>query len=361
MEESLPASPAPGHRGRGAQSQMVQRFASLHVDYDEGDGPPRVETKFYRDHASSIISKNSSPDLPFEASLNPYRGCEHGCAYCYARPTHEYLGFSSGLDFESRILVKEDAPRLLRELFSKTSYVPTKLSFSGVTDPYQPVERKLQLTRRCLEVLAECRHPVVMITKNHLITRDVDLLAELARYGAAAAYISVTTLDAGLAHELEPRASSPKQRLEAIRILRDAGVPVGVSVAPMIPGLNDTELPKILEAAVGAGAEFAGYTVVRLPFGVKDVFAQWLVDHRPGLRDKILGRIEETQGRTLSHGDFGKRLKGEGVWAAQIAAMFQVTVKRLGIQHRRPEVSSESFRRPRDPSGQLDLFSDQDL
>ncbi|MCB1208574.1 MAG: PA0069 family radical SAM protein [Verrucomicrobiales bacterium] len=361
MHKDPSGSPSLGQRGRGAQSQTVQRFASLHVDYDEGEGPEKVETKFYRDHASSIISKNSSPDLPFEASLNPYRGCEHGCAYCYARPTHEYLGFSSGLDFESRILVKDDAPALLRSTFSKPSYLPVKLSFSGVTDPYQPVERRLQLTRRCLEVLAECRHPVVMITKNHLITRDIDLLAELAGHEAASAYVSITTLDAGLAHELEPRASSPKQRLEAIRSLREAGIPVGVSVAPMIPGLNDSELPKILEAAVAAGAEFAGYTVVRLPFGVKDVFAQWLNDHRPGQKDKILGRIEETQGRTLSHAEFGKRLKGEGLWAAQIAAMFKVTVKRLGIQHRRPDVSALAFRRPRDSSGQMDLFSDQDL
>jgi DNA repair photolyase len=356
MKGSQPSSQSPKQRGRGAQVQTAQRFASLHVDYDDGEGPERVATKFFRDHASTIISKHSSPDLPFEASLNPYRGCEHGCAYCYARPTHEYLGFSSGLDFESRILVKEDAPELLRTAFAKPSYVPVKLSFSGVTDPYQPVEKRLNLTRRCLEVLAECRHPVVMITKNHLITRDVDLLAELARHDAAAVYVSITTLDADLAHQLEPRASSPKQRLEAIRVLRDAGVPVGVSAAPMIPGLNDAELPKILEAAVAAGAQFAGYTVVRLPFGVKDVFARWLDDHRPSEKEKILGRIEETQGRTLSHAEFGKRLKGEGVWAQQIGAMFKVTLLRLGLLHRRPEVSATAFRRPLDDSGQLDLF-----
>lgn len=345
-----------GIRGRGAAVNPDQRFAELHVDYDEGEAPEKVTTKFLRDFSSSIISRNSSPDLPFEASLNPYRGCEHGCAYCYARPTHEYLGFSAGVDFESRIMVKEDAPALLRAELLKPSYKPVTLSLSGVTDPYQPIEKKLRITRGCLEVLAECRHPVVLITKNHLITRDVDLLAELARHSATAVYISLTTLDTDLAHKLEPRASSPKMRLEAIRILHEAGVPVGVSTAPIIPGLNDSEIPALIEAARAAGAQFAGYTVVRLPFAVKDVFRAWLDQHFPGMRDKILSRIEETQGRTLSHGDFGKRLKGVGVWSEQIAALFKVSIKRAGMYHRRPEVNAEAFRRPRDAGGQMELF-----
>ncbi len=343
-------------RGRGAGENPDQRFSELHVDYDEGEAPAKVATKFFRDHATTIISRNSSPDLPFEASLNPYRGCEHGCAYCYARPTHEYLGFSAGLDFESRIMVKEDAPRLLRETFSKPSYKPVTLSLSGVTDPYQPVEKRLRITRGCLEVLAECRHPVVLITKNHLITRDADLLEELARHQATAAYISITSLDAKLAHELEPRASAPRQRLEAIRELSARGIPVGVSAAPMIPGLNDSEMPKILEAAKEAGASFAGYTVVRLPHSVKAVFADWLEEHRPGSKDKILSRIAETQGGSLSHGEFGKRLRGVGVWSEQIGMLFKVARQRAGLGKRRAEVSAAAFRRPREIGGQMDLF-----
>lgn len=351
-EGARPARP----KGRGAGENPDQRFRELHVAYDEGESPEKVTTKFFRDHASTIISRNSSPDLPFEASLNPYRGCEHGCAYCYARPTHEYLGFSAGLDFESRIMVKEEAPRLLRDAFSKPGYKPVTLSLSGVTDPYQPVERRLGITRGCLEVLAECRHPVVLITKNLLITRDADYLEELARHGATAAYISITSLDSKLAHELEPRASSPSQRLEAIRALAEKGIPVGVSVAPIIPGLNDPEIPSILEAAAEAGASFAGYTVVRLPHAVKEVFSDWLEEHRPGSKEKILARIAETQGGTMSHGEFGKRLMGQGVWSEQIRMLFRVSKRRYGLGNRRPEVSAAAFRRPREMGGQMDLF-----
>jgi DNA repair photolyase len=348
--------PLPGVRphGRGAAVNTEQRFSELQVQYDPGEEPPRVATKIFRDHSSSIISRHNSPDLPFAASLNPYRGCEHGCAYCYARPTHEWLGFSAGVDFESRIVIKENAPALLRAELANEKYVPENLSLSGVTDPYQPLEKKLQITRGCLAVLAECRHPVVLITKNHLITRDIDHLAELARFQATAAYISITTLDADLARKMEPRASSPKMRLEAIRALHEAGISVGVSIAPIIPGLNDSEIPAIMQAAKEAGAQFAGYTVVRLPFSVKDVFALWLEEHFPGMKDKVLGRIEETQGRTLSHGDFGKRLKGVGVWADQVAQMFKVSLKRAGMLHRRPEVSAGHFRRPQ-VGGQMEL------
>lgn len=349
-------TPSAGIRGRGAAFNPARRFTELEIEYDPGESPEKIATKFLRDHSSTIISRNSSPDLPFEASLNPYRGCEHGCAYCYARPTHEYLGFSAGVDFESRIMVKENAPALLRAELLKPSYKPVTLSLSGVTDPYQPVEKKLCITRGCLEVLAEARHPVVLITKNHLITRDLDHLAELARHHATAAYISLTTLDSDLARKLEPRASSPKMRLEAIRLLHEAGVPVGVSTAPIIPGLNDSEIPALIDAARAAGAQFAGYTVVRLPFAVKDIFIAWLDQHFPGMRDKVLSRIEETQGATLSHGEFGKRLKGVGVWSQQTAALFRVSIQRAGMLHRRPEVSSAAFRRPRDASGQMELF-----
>ena len=343
-------------RGRGAPINPDQRFSALHVTYDDGEAPARVATQVFRDHSSTIITRNSSPDLSFEASLNPYRGCEHGCAYCYARPTHEYLGFSAGYDFESKIMVKENAATLLRAEFTRPSYKPLKLSCSGVTDPYQPLEKKLQITRRCLEVLAECRNPVVFITKNHLITRDLDLLAQLAQHQAVAAYISVTTLDPVLAHKLEPRASSPAQRLDAIRQLRAAGIPVGVSMAPVIPALTDEEIPAILNAAAEAGAQFVGTTVVRLPFSVKDIFSAWLDTHFPERKDKVLGRIRAMQGATLSHKDFGTRLKGEGIWAEQIHAMVKVSMKRAGFASGRPEVSGAAFCRPREIGGQLDLF-----
>lgn len=342
--------------GRGAAANTEQRFSQIQVAYDPGEEPARVQTKFFHDHSTAIISRHNSPDLPFEASLNPYRGCEHGCAYCYARPTHEWLGYSAGVDFESRIMVKAQAPAILRAELSKEKYKPERLSLSGVTDCYQPVEKRLEITRSCLAVLAECRHPVVMITKNHLITRDVDYLSELARYQATAAYISITSLDADLARKLEPRASSPKMRLEAIRTLAAHGIPVGVSVAPIIPGLNDSEIPAILNAARDAGAQFAGYTVVRLPFSVKDVFTGWLQEHFPGMKEKVLNRIEETQGRTLSHPEFGKRLKGTGVWSEQIAQIFQIARKRAGLEHRRVEVTATHFRRPREIGGQMELW-----
>jgi len=343
-------------RGRGSGINPDQRFTGQHLAYDEGESPERLATQLFSDHSQSIITRNDSPDLSFEASLNPYRGCEHGCAYCYARPTHEYLGFSSGYDFESKIMVKEDAPALLRAEFSKPRYRPLKLACSGITDPYQPIEKKLQITRRCLEVLAECRHPVVFITKNHLITRDIDLLGELAQHQAVAVYISLTTLDPNLAHKLEPRASSPTQRLDAIRQLHDAGIPVGVSMAPIIPALNDEEIPALLQAAAQAGAQFVGSTIVRLPFSVKDIFAAWLDQHYPQRKDKVLGRIRAMQGPTLSHHDFGTRLKGEGFWADQIQQLTTVSLKRAGLQSSRPDVSSTAFRRPREIGGQMDLW-----
>ena len=343
-------------RGRGAGENMAQRFTEMHVDYDAGEAPERVPTKIFIDHSSSVISRNNSPDLGFEASLNPYRGCEHGCAYCYARPTHEYLGFSAGLDFESRIVIKPDAPRLLRAEFMKPRYRPATLNMSGVTDCYQPLEKKLRITRGCLEVLAEFRHPVVLITKNRLVTRDVDLLAELAHHNAAAVCLSVTSLDAKLAHKLEPRASAPQQRIEAIRTLHAAGVPVGASLAPVIPGLNDHEMPAILDAVAAAGARFAFYTIVRLPFAVKDVFANWLEVNFPDRKEKILGRIRESQGETMAHREFGRRFTGTGVWSEQIEQMFRVSMRRCGLAAQdRLELSTAAFRRPTDATGQMSL------
>lgn len=331
------------------------RFSALQMEYDPGEEPEKIATKFYHDDSQSIITHHNSPDLGFSASLNPYRGCEHGCAYCYARPTHEYLGFSAGVDFETRIMVKEKAPDLLRAELLRPKYVPALMAMSGITDCYQPVERRLEITRGCLKVLVECRHPVSLITKNYLITRDVDLLAELARYNACAACLSITSLDADLARKLEPRAASPRQRLEAVRVLSEAGVPVSVNIAPIIPGLNDSEVPAIMAAARDAGAVSAGYTVVRLPFSVKEVFALWLEEHFPLMKDKVLGRIEETQGRTLSHGEFGKRLHGVGVWADQIAQIFEVSKKRVKMPETRRQLTAEHFRRPA-VGGQMELF-----
>jgi DNA repair photolyase len=350
-----PQAPLQRPRGRGAAENTQQRFTEMQMTYDAGETPTKVGTKFYVDHSRTVITKNASPDVGIEAGLNPYRGCEHGCAYCYARPTHEYLGFSAGIDFESRIMVKPDAPQLLREVLMKPSYKPVVLSLSGVTDCYQPIEKKLRITRGCLEVLAEFRHPVTLITKNHLITRDIDVLTELAKHNAVSVCLSVTSLDAKLAHVLEPRASAPQQRLAAVRQLHEAGIPVSVNVAPLIPALNDHEIPAIIDAAYAAGACSAGYTVVRLPFSVKEVFAQWLEQYFPERKEKVLGRIRESQGRTLSHPEFGSRIHGVGVWAEHIAQVFRVSIIHSGMaERRRPELTTAAFRRP-PRGGQMEL------
>ncbi|MGH7162311.1 MAG: PA0069 family radical SAM protein [Planctomycetota bacterium] len=334
-------------RGRGAVANPPNRFAELRVEADPSDAEaPAPGTEFFRDDSRTVIARNESPDVGFEASVNPYRGCEHGCAYCYARPTHEFLGFSAGLDFETKILVKEDAPRLLRRELSAPSWTPRTIAMSGVTDPYQPVERRLGLTRRCLEVLAEFRNPVAVVTKNRLVARDADLLAELARHRAAAVFLSVTTLHAELAGKLEPRASRPELRLEAIAELARAGVPVGVLTAPVIPGLNDHEIPAVLRAAARAGARFAGYVLLRLPFGVRPLFEAWLERHEPLKKGKVLGRIRGARSGRLNDPRFGTRMAGEGGLARQIAQLFRVSCRRAGLSARGPELSVSAFRRP---------------
>src|SRR6476620_6031566 len=306
--------------GRGAGFNPANRFEALHLEPDpeEEHDPerPRRQTVYYRDFTRTIIAHNDSPDVGFESSLNPYRGCEPGCIYCYARPTHEFLGFSAGLDFESRIMVKEDAPELLAAELSSPRWKPQTLVMSGVTDPYQPVERRLKITRRCLEVLARFRNPVGIITKNQLVIRDVDLLIELASHDAAAVNISVTSIDPKLQRILEPRASSPRARLDAIARLRKAGIPVGVMVAPIIPGLTDHEVPAILQACADAGAQFAGYTVVRLPFAVAPLFERWLAEHFPDRKEKVLGRIRHLRGGgRLNDPRFNSRMRGVGIFA----------------------------------------------
>jgi DNA repair photolyase len=325
------------------------------VDWNPEDDPlPR--TQFLKDHSQTIIATNESPDVGFETSINPYRGCEHGCIYCYARPFHEYLGFSSGLDFESKIMVKEDAAALLRRELSSPKWEPQLIALSGVTDCYQPAEKKMRLTRGCLEVLAEFRNPAIIITKNHLVTRDVDLLAELARHRAVVVHLSITTLDPHLARAMEPRASIPAKRLEAVRILADAGVPVGVLVAPIIPGLSDHEVPALIDEAANAGATHAGYTILRLPYAVKDLFTHWLEQNFPDRSAKVLNRVRELRDGKLNRSNFGERFHAKGVFAEQIRALFDVACRKSGLATHWPEVSVESFRRPEEPKAQMRLF-----
>jgi DNA repair photolyase len=336
-------------RGRGAAENPANRFERLHLERDEDWNPDEdaaLTTQFYRDASASLLNYNDSPDIGFNASINPYRGCEHGCIYCYARPTHEYLGFSAGLDFESRIMVKDRAPELLRKELASPKWQPQVIAMSGVTDCYQPVERRLQLTRRCLEVLAEFRNPVGIVTKNHLVTRDIDLLGELAAHRAAVVFVSLTTLDSALAAKLEPRASWPAHRLAAIKTLSRAGIPVGVMTAPIIPALNDHEIPNLLGAAVDAGAQFAGYVTLRLPFGLGPLFEDWLARHFPERKEKVLNRVRALRGGKLNDANFGTRMRGEGVFADQIEALFEMACRKAGIGGRSPELSVAAFRVP---------------
>lgn len=343
------ASERPVIRGRGAAENPPNRFETLSYvrDLDELDAEsPAPETQFVKDPSRSLIAYNESPDVGFEASINPYRGCEHGCSYCYARPTHEYLGFSAGLDFETKILVKENAPALLRRELSSPRWKPQPLAISGVTDPYQPVERHLRLTRGCLEVLAAFRNPVVIITKNSLVTRDLDLLTELAGHHAAAVYLSITTLDASLARTMEPRTSHPTRRLAAIEALARAAVPVGVMVAPVIPGLTDHEMPAIIAAAAKAGATFAGYIPLRLPHAVAPLFEVWLSQHLPGKKDRVLNRIRAIRGGRLNDPRFGSRMKGKGIFAKQIEDLFTLACRKAGLGERNLDLSGAAFRHP---------------
>jgi DNA repair photolyase len=342
---------------RGAPENPANRFEKIHLEPDADWNPdddvlPR--TQFLVDHSQAAISYNDSPDIGFNASLNPYRGCEHGCIYCYARPTHEFLGFSAGLDFESKIMVKQNAPELLRRELSAPKWQPQVIVMSGVTDCYQPVERKLKLTRRCLEVLLEFRNPVAIITKNFLVTRDLDLLAGLAKHQCASVCLSVTSLDNDLRKVMEPRTSPPAARLNAIRKLSEAGVPVSVNVAPIIPGLTDHEMPKILQAAHDAGATSAGYTVVRLPYANAPLFEQWLQVHFPERKEKVLNRLKAMRGGKLYDAQWGKRFSGEGIFAEQIAQMFEVARRKAGFKEDYAELSTAAFRRP--GGTQLSLF-----
>lgn len=314
----------------------------------------RIE--YVADSSRSIVSENSSPDIPFRYSINPYRGCIHGCAYCYARPGHEYLGFNAGLDFETKIVVKRDAPVLFREFLGKASWVPEPITFSGVTDCYQPAEREFRLTRQCLEVAWACRQPVSLITKNALVLRDLDLLQSLAANNLLHVFVSITTLDPDLAREMEPRTSTPAARLRAVRMLTDAGIPVGVMTAPLIPGLTDSEIPQLLEAAKEAGAITANYILLRLPLTVEPVFREWVERTQPLKAEKILGRVQTARGGKMNSSVWGQRMVGEGQIAEQIKTLFRVFRQKHGLDGQMPEQRCDLFQPPTPKSGQLRLF-----
>ncbi|MDB5478426.1 MAG: repair photolyase [Alphaproteobacteria bacterium] len=352
-EKTIPITNVP--RGRGALENPAGRFESLHVEADPDNGPevdedgvimpPRqIRTQVFRDKTRSIISTNDSPDLCSDTTLNPYRGCEHGCIYCYARPTHEYLGLSAGLDFETKIFAKPDAPKLLEEKLKSPAWQPRTIFLSGITDPYQPLEKKLKITRDCLQVLADFCNPVSFITKNHLVTRDIDLLSQLAEKKAACVNISITTLERDLCRKMEPRASTPSLRLKAIEALSKAGIPVNVMIGPVLPGLTEHEIPAILESAASAGAVAAGYTMLRLPYGVKDLFQTWLQEHYPDRADKVLNRIRSIRDGKLNSSEYGSRMKGEGFYAQQISQVFDLAKRKYGLTKRMP-LSAESFNR----------------
>ena len=350
----MPPLPPPG---RGTGLMPANRFERLHLEPDPDADPeeqPHPQTQFFPDATESLLVANDSPDVRYRYGMNPYRGCEHGCAYCYARPYHDYLGWNSGLDFETRILVKLRAPDLLRAELSAPRWQPEPIALSGATDCYQPAERRFRITRGLLEVCREFGQPVFVITKNALVTRDLDLLADLARHHGIGVHVSLTTLDSDLAGRLEPRASRPTARLRAIRELAAAGIPVGVMVAPVIPGLTDHELPALLAAAAAAGAQRAGYVVLRLPHTVKDVFLNWLDVHAPGKKERVLSRLRDLRGGRLYDADWATRMKGQGIFAEHLRTLFAVTTRRLGLNTAPLELSTAHFRRPGE---QLQLFA----
>jgi DNA repair photolyase len=363
-------------KGRGATNNMQGRFeVDRREEFDDGWAaedelqdeqlaPAPIRTIVTEEQAKSILSRNASPDLPFNVSLNPYRGCEHGCIYCFARPTHSYLGLSPGLDFESRIFAKVNAPELLLRELARPSYVAESIALGINTDAYQPCERGLMLTRRILQVLHDCEHPLALITKSSLIERDIDLLAGMAAKRQAVAAVTIATLDASIARTLEPRAATPARRLRTIRTLAEAGIPVSVSIAPMIPFITEPDLERVMEAAAEAGAVRAGYTVLRLPWEVNPLFKNWLQAHFPERANRVMNRIREMRGGADYDADFATRMRGEGVWADLLRQRFEKAVLRFGLgrggsfgtlntsRFRRPYVQPEKDRL----SGQMGLF-----
>jgi DNA repair photolyase len=373
-DREFPVAPPAPLKGRGAVTNMQGRYEKderervddgwLHIseDGEDQDAPP-LRTQIFEERAKTILTRNNSPDIPFSVSLNPYRGCEHGCIYCFARPTHSYLGLSPGLDFESRIYAKINAGELLERELAKPNYKPEPIALGVNTDAYQPVEREMKLTRRVIEILRDCGHPFAAITKSSLIERDIDLLAPMAARGQVMAAITVTTLDPDIARTLEPRAATPSRRLRTIRTLAEAGIPVGVSIAPVIPFVTEPDLERVLEACAEAGATSASYIVLRLPWEVAPLFKDWLAAHFPDRADRVMSRVRDMRGGKDYDSDFAKRMKGEGLWADMLKQRFAKATKRIGLnqrshgildmsEFRRPIV--ETFKRPANP--QLDLF-----
>ncbi|WP_347815633.1 PA0069 family radical SAM protein [Achromobacter mucicolens] len=318
--------------------------------------PSAPKTTVTAEEARKILSRNDSPDIPFDVAANPYRGCEHGCVYCYARPTHSYLGYSPGLDFETRLVAKANAVQALRAELARPGYKPSPINIGSATDAYQPIERDWRLTRGMLELMLETRHPVTIVTKNALVARDLDLLAALAQQNLVVVYISITTLDAGMARTLEPRAAAPWRRLEAVRSLTDAGVPVGVLVAPVIPFINDESMEHILQEAKAAGAHYASYTVLRLPWEVKTLFEDWLNAHYPDRAQRVLHRIEDLRNGRRNDPNFGSRMRGTGIWADLLRQRFAVATRKLGLNRTRLSLDGSRFAPPVGPGASASLF-----
>jgi DNA repair photolyase len=348
-------------KGRGARSNASSRYDSEErVRFDDGwtnedETPPPLKTEIIRDSTRTIIARNDSPDISFDRSVNPYRGCEHGCIYCFARPTHAYLGLSPGLDFESKLLVKPDAAKLLEAELRKPSYRPQVIAMGTNTDPYQPIERDWRITRSVLQVLSDFKHPVGIVTKSAAIERDIDILGPMAAEGLAKVALSVTTLDKRLARRMEPRAATPARRLETMRALADAGIPVGVMTAPIIPALNDDEIESILAAAVEAGATQAGYTLLRLPLEIKDLFREWLEAHAPDRAKHVMSLIRSMRGGKDYDATWGKRMTGSGPYARMIAQRFAIATRRLGLNQNRVPLDTAKFRLPPSAGDQLAL------
>jgi DNA repair photolyase len=348
--------------GRGAVTNAGGRFEKQRSEtFDDGWGEqealPPFRTQTTMERAVTIITRNTSPDIPFDRSINPYRGCEHGCSYCFARPSHAYLGLSPGLDFESRLYAKPNAAELLERELAAPTYQPKEIALGANTDPYQPIERQYRITRQILEVLARVDHPVTIVTKSALVTRDIDILAPMAAKGLVRVAISVTTLDGALARAMEPRAPTPKRRLEALRQLAEAGIPTAVLMAPIIPAINEHEMEKLLEAAAEAGVRDAGYVLLRLPLELRELFREWLLTHYPGKLRHVFSIIQSTRGGADYSAKFGERQVGTGVFAELIAKRFRLAATRLGLKKRSGgKLRTDLFRPPVLPGGQMSLF-----
>ncbi|HEY4266499.1 MAG TPA: PA0069 family radical SAM protein [Micropepsaceae bacterium] len=349
-------------KGRGARSNDSSRYDNeRRVGFDDGwdhedEAPPPLRTEVMRDATRTIITRNTSPDISFNQSINPYRGCEHGCIYCFARPTHAYLGLSPGLDFESKILVKPDAAGLLAAELRKPSYKPQVIAMGTNTDPYQPLEREHRVTRSILQVLAEFKNPVGIVTKSALIARDIDILAPMAAEGLVKVALSVTTLDRKLARIMEPRAATPERRLETLRALSKAGIPTTVMTAPIIPALNDEEMESILAAAAEAGVSQAGYTLLRLPLEIKDLFREWLEAQVPDRAKHVMSLIRSMRGGKDYDSNWGTRMRGTGPYASLISQRFAIATRRRGLNQIRVPLDTAKFRRPPQTGDQLALL-----